>query len=170
MGFSAAPPPDTTDARVREVYDKTCICNHLGNGALIELEIGPPSLPVAVCPGPNIAHFDREYTLREMVDHIYGRGPSLVPASRPHMFAKELAMNVDEFVKRARALVRGDARALAALFAVRSNLESGIAYYRALVRERAFDGENLPSLAAAVDTQAERLEQTWLEIASRTAA
>ena len=29
-----------------------------------------------------------------MVDHIYGRGESLVPKNRPQMFAKELVMYV----------------------------------------------------------------------------
>ena len=106
LGFAAPPPADTTDPRVRAVYAKACICHHLGNGALVDLGIARPGLPVAVCPGPNIAWFDREYTLREMVDHVYGRGASLVPASRPHCLAKELEMVVDHFVRRASDIAR----------------------------------------------------------------
>ncbi len=159
MGFASAPPAGTNDPRVRAVYGKTCICNHLGNGALVDLGIGNPGLPVAVCPGPNLSNFDREYTLREMLDHIYGRGASLVPATRPHCFAKELQMYVDHFAKQV-ALAAGDAKVLARLGSFKENLERGLAHYRALVREPAFEGENLASLAEAIDVQARRLEET----------
>ena len=46
-------------------------------------------LPVTVCPGPNIAYFDREYTLLEMMQHLYGTGPSLTPANKPSAFEVE---------------------------------------------------------------------------------
>ena len=161
MGFSTPPPSDTTDPSVRRVYDKTCICHHLGNGALVDLGIARPGLPVAVCPGPNIAHFDREYSLREMVDHIYGRGPSLVPSSRPHMLAKELEMYVDYLVQRIDALAPGDPRAIARLAGFKESLERGIARYRALAGEQAYEGENLGSLATALEAQARRTHDAW---------
>ena len=160
LGFAAPPPPDTTDPRARGVYAKTCICHHLGNGALVDLGIAWAGLPVAVCPGPNIAWFDREYTLREMVDHIYGRGESLVPASRPHCLAKELEMYVDHFAKQAAAIVPGDAKALARLATVEENLQHGLEHYRRLVREPAYEGENLASLRHAVEAQARRITET----------
>ncbi len=156
MGFAVAPAPETTDPSVRAVYAKTCICNHLGNGALIDLGIVNPGLPVAVCPGPNLAYFDREYSLREMVDHIYGRGASLVPASRPHCLATELVLYVDHFEKQL-ALAADNAKALARLRSFEDNLERGIVHYRALLREPAFEGESLASLAEAVEVQARRL-------------
>lgn len=175
MGCTRPPPADTADPRVRALYDKTCICHHLGNGALIDLGIARPGLPVAVCPGPNIAHFNREYTLREMVDHIYGRSESLVPASRPHMLAKELEMYVDHLVARLHAIApsddvsagarstswRADDKALAKLASFVDNLERGIAHYRALLRERAYEGENLASLSAAIDAQSRRIDEIW---------
>lgn len=168
MGFDAAPPANTSDPRVRAVYAKTCICNHLGNGALVDLGIVNPGLPVAVCPGPNLAYFDREYTLREMIDHIYGRGESLVPAARPHCFAKELEMYVDHFAKLV-ARAAGDAKALARLGSFKENLELGLAHYRVLVREPPFEGENLASLADAIEVQARRLEDTWRHATYSTA-
>src|SRR5690606_2108832 len=79
-----------------EVLDKACLCDHLGNGALVTLGIrSPQKAPQAICPGPNIAWFNREYSLQEMVDHIYGRKASLVSAERPHMFANEIILYVD---------------------------------------------------------------------------
>jgi hypothetical protein len=161
LGFSTPPRSDTADPRIRAVYDKTCICSHLGNGALIDLGIGRPSLPVAVCPGPNIAYFDRLYSLREMVDHIYGRGPSLVPGSRPHMFANELAMNVDQFVRLAEGLAPGDSRGLARLATTKANLDGGLEHYRALVKTSPFVAENLASLGQAIDLEGARVERAW---------
>ncbi|HBX65952.1 MAG TPA: hypothetical protein DEG32_07245, partial [Balneolaceae bacterium] len=71
-----------------KVLEKACLCDHLGNGALITLGVLKPNrAPQAICPGPNIAWFNRKYSLREMVDHIYGKSASLVPEERPHMFA-----------------------------------------------------------------------------------
>jgi hypothetical protein len=133
----------------------------LGNGLLIDLGIARPDLPVAVCPGPNIAYFDREYTLCEMVDHIYGRGPSLVPATRPNMFAKELQMYVDHFEKLVDETPPGDGRAMAKLAAFKENLEKGLAHYRDLVTGEPFAGENLTSLAQAIHTQTGRIEEAW---------
>ncbi len=161
FGFAEPPPAGTTDPRVRAVYAKTCICHHLGNGALVDLGIARPGLPVAVCPGPNIAWFDREYTLREMVDHIYGRGAGLVPASRPHCLAKELEMVVDHFIGQVRATAPGDRKALDRLATTEKNLQRGLTHYRQLVREGAYDGENLTSLARAVELQAGRIDETW---------
>jgi hypothetical protein len=161
MGLSTPPPSATKDSEVRKVYDKACICNHLGNGALIALGMAAPRAPVAVCPGPNIAYFDREYTLREMVDHLYGRGPGLVPKSRPHMLAKELTMYVDHFLKLVGALPEGDTKASVRAAKFKENLEHGLARYRALVRERPFEGENLDSLARAIDEQSLRIDEAW---------
>ena len=89
-------PPKEKEASKEAVVKKTCICTHLGNGILIKLGLKSKTMaPPAVCPGPNLAWFDRLYTLKEMVDHIHGRGRSLVPRDRPHMFAQELVLNVD---------------------------------------------------------------------------
>ena len=161
LGFATPPPADTTDPRVQAVYAKTCICHHLGNGALVDLGVARPGLPVAVCPGPNIAWFDREYTLREMVDHIYGRGASLVPAARPHCLAKELEMVVDHFIGQVGSAAPGDRKTLDRLAATEENLQHGLAHYRQLVRERPYEGENLASLARAIEVQARRIDETW---------
>ena len=143
LGFAA--PPQWSAAAA--VYQKACICDHLGNPALLGLGIEKRDLPVAVCPGPNLAYFDRTYRLEEMVDHIYGRGASLTPADRPHMFAKELELYVDhcEQLEGKKAVAFHD------------KLLEGIAEYRALCEQPAFPGENLDSLRAALDAQEARL-------------
>ena len=76
------------------------MCDHLANGALIKLGISPKSKsPQSICPGPNIVWFNRQYSLKEMTDHIYGRGESLVSAERPHMFCQELELYVNFYEK-----------------------------------------------------------------------
>ena len=143
LGF--ATPPKWDEAA--KIFEKACICDHLGNPALLALGIEKRALPVAVCPGPNLAYFDRTYRLEEMVDHIYGRGASLVPDDRPHMFAKELGLYVDHWEKL-------DGKKADAF---RARLLESIAHYRALCEQPGFPDENLDSLRVALKTQTARL-------------
>jgi hypothetical protein len=89
-------PADELEVHTRKVLAKSCICSDLGDTAYVQQDIPKPEgLFPAVCPGPNIAYYDRVTTVAEMVDHIYGRGPLLNRADRPHMFIKELSLNMD---------------------------------------------------------------------------
>lgn len=161
MGMDSVPPADTADQKIQAVYQKSCICDQLGNGALINLGLIKADMPVSVCPGPNIAYFDRLYTLREMVNHIYGRGRSLVPNDRPHMFSKDLVMSVDYFGKLVDKLQPGDAKALAYLAVFKANLEDGLEYYRTFVEGVPYPGENLASLKKTMVEQGARLSGYW---------
>ncbi|HTP79239.1 MAG TPA: hypothetical protein VMM57_02420 [Bacteroidota bacterium] len=150
--------------RVDEVVEKACICDHLGNGALIALGIAmEKNAPQAICPGPNIAWFNRLYTLKEMVDHIYGRGPSLVPAERPHMFAKEVVMYVDYFEKLV-ARSNGSQKDFKTLKEFRDNLEEGMKYCLEIGSAEAYEDENLSSIAPCVMEQRERLSSIYRNV------
>jgi hypothetical protein len=150
--------PESEKERLRAaVMDHSCICDHLGNGARIALGLAQESdAPQAICPGPNLAWFNRTYSLQEMVDHIYGRGPSLVPPHRPHVFAQELELYVDYYEK----LVRngntgeGDARYRAKF---RQNLEESMAFLLQVADREPYEGENLASIPAHVAVQKTRL-------------
>src|ERR1035437_10572735 len=109
------------------VAGKVCLCVHLANGALSALNIinEGKTVPKAVCPGPNIAFFDREYSLTEMVDHIYGRGKSLVSQDRPHMFSQEVELYVTYFEKLLKTMELNEA-GLSYLKTFLANLENGI--------------------------------------------
>jgi hypothetical protein len=148
------------------VHLKTCICNHLGNGALIALGLlNAEHAPQSICPGPNIAWFNRFYTLKEMIDHIYGRGESLVPVERPHMFAKEIEMYVDHFenlVKRCSDSVK-DIKSIQEFFA---NLVDSIQYCLTL-GDHGYPGENVASITAAATAQRERLQTIYDWFAER---
>ena len=143
---------------------KECLCEHLGNGALISLGVVPESKsPQSICPGPNIAWFDRLYTLREMVDHIYGRCKSLVPPERPHMFAKEIVMYVD-YLERLISRSGRTPKEVAYLREFRDNIEFGMAYCMELAAGGVYEDENLASIPPCVEKQRERLRQMTLLI------
>ena len=145
----------------RKVVEKTCICDHLGNGALIALGIAKDkSAPQSICPGPNIAWFNKIYTLKEMVDHIYGRGPSLVSSERPHMFAKEIVMYVDYFEKQVTHCTYTP-KEIRTLQAFKNNLEEGMDFCLSIAQKQPYQGENLASIPSCVETQRARLKSIY---------
>ncbi|MFH1147186.1 MAG: hypothetical protein V1736_05700 [Pseudomonadota bacterium] len=148
------------------IFEKACICDHLGNGALIALGIAEEkNSPQCICPGPNIAWFNRLYTLEEMVDHIYGRGPSLVPKERPHVFAKEIEMYVDYFQTMADQF-RGAARELKNLQEFKENLENSLDYCLEIARNEPYRDENLASIPPCVERERSRLRSIYDEVAN----
>ncbi|HUV50813.1 MAG TPA: hypothetical protein VMW78_07340 [Anaerolineae bacterium] len=145
----------------RKVVEKTCLCDHLGNGALIALGIaGEKNAPQSICPGPNIAWYNRLYSLNEMVDHIYGRGPSLVPSKRPHMFAAEIVMYVDYFKK----LIDNSTCThieIKEILSFKSNLEKGMDICLDIAKMKPYHGENLASIPPCVEEQRKRLRDIY---------
>ena len=140
-----------------QVVVKACICDHLGNGALIDLGIvKEQNAPQSICPGPNIAWFKKFYTLQEMVDHIYGRCPSLVSSERPHMFAKEIVMYVDYFEKQV-VHCAYTPREIKTLREFKENLEDGMNICLDIARKESYPEENLASIPPCVEKQKERL-------------
>lgn len=160
--------PESEKVRSRNaIINKACLCEHLGNGALIALGIVEASnSPQAICPGPNIAWFNRLYTLREMVDHIYGRGESLVPPERPHMFAKEIEMYVDYFDRLVQKCNYTD-REIKTLREYKSNLENGMELCLSFAEKTPYEGENLASIGPCVEKQKARLESIFAEFLSK---
>lgn len=151
------------DDRLKEkqknkVMEKTCLCTNLGTGSLIRLGIMKPSYGrQAICPGPNVAWFNREYKLDEMVDHIYGKRDSLVHEERPHMFAKELTMYVDYLSELADQVEPDDTKLWNRLRKMRNNLEEGMDLCLEISKKEAYPGENLESLQNTVNDQRLRL-------------
>ncbi len=160
-------PANERDYRKKMVLEKTCICDHLGNGALIALGIEEErNSPQSVCPGPNIAWFDRIYTLQEMVDHIYGRGASLVPAKRPHMFAKEIVMYVD-YVEKLVDRCTYTPREVKTLREFFQNMESGMDFCLEIAARPAYPDENLASIPPCVERERARMREIVTRFESR---
>jgi hypothetical protein len=162
-------PADARSRSRRAVTAKTCLCNDLGNSALVDLGMEPAGSPTCVCAGPNGRWFDRIYSLGEMVDHIYGRGPSLTPADRPHMFVQELALYVDVYLDRSRTS-DGSPRTEKALAAFRERLEGEMAALLEFAKETPFPGENLASIPAAVAREQVRIAAATNETGEGAAA
>lgn len=148
-----------------KVVEKTCICDHLGNGVLIALGIvDEKKSPQSICPGPNAAWFKKFYTLKEMVDHIYGRGSCLVSPKRPHMFVKEIELYIEHFEKLILETPR-DMRGIAMLKEIKENLESGMELCLELAKKKPFPYENLASIAPCVAESRKKLDKLYTEFA-----
>ncbi len=82
-----------------KITEKSCICVGLGTSALLAhgVETKTEGEGVAVCPGPNMAYFSKQMTLKDMTNHIYGRSNMLSSTNRPNMFIKELNIYLDYF-------------------------------------------------------------------------
>ena len=123
---------DDLAQEVEAVTQKTCLCMGLGNAALTATGIPRHKVlnAIAVCPGPNMAYFDKVVSLRKMIDHIYGRTNIITRTDRPHMFLKELRLYVDYFKNKIKALVNLSERDQKYLQSFRDNLLAGIEYYK----------------------------------------
>ena len=158
------PEVDARKSQHEKVILKTCLCDHLGNGALLKLGIArKDELPTAICPGQNTAWFNRDYSLLEMTDHFYGRTVSLVDKVRPHMFAKEIQMYVDYFSN----LVKesdGSTRTLKTLQAFYENMIDGLEYCMEISGAKPYIDENLDSIKEWVEVEKLRLVEIYNSI------
>jgi hypothetical protein len=120
-----------------EVVGKECLCIGLSNSALTNY--GLPHIKrmsaVTICPGPNIAYFNKIVSLKEMTDHIYGRSNVLPNKDRPHMFVKELDLNIAYLKEQIAEWSNEDAKRGKDLLKYDVNLLEGIAYYKNLAAE-----------------------------------
>jgi hypothetical protein len=116
------------------IVNKECLCIGLSNAAIHAYGLPPfKNLEsVTVCPGPNIAYFTKVATLSEMADHIYGRGDLISVKDRPHMFIKELLLNIKYLEEQVLALTEIEAKGVKDLMQFGLNLLKGVVYYREL--------------------------------------
>lgn len=117
-----------------EVVNKECLCIGLSNAAILKYKLPPVKnlRAVTICPGPNIAYFDKIVTLHEMTDHIYGRISILGDEDRPHMFVKELKLNVDYLKEKVSEWNREDSKQMRDIADFSKQLLAGIDYYRSI--------------------------------------
>lgn len=143
-----------------KITAKTCLCEGLATSAYLKYDIKKPkeSPAVAICPGPNTAYFQGTYSLREMVNHIYGRHP-LSLNDRPHIFLNELQLYVDYF----KNLVRNstdDVKKLKIVKKFNDQLIQGITYYRTIVDEmKQFGFEKMQHFLSALNDHEIQLQK-----------
>ncbi len=118
--------------RKKKITEKACLCVGLANSGYLanDIPVKGQQQGVVICPGPNLAYFDKEVSLAEMIRHIYGNAHVMTQSQRPNMFIKELKMYV-EYLKKEIAGFRGAVTSvqIKKWDSFKSNLLEGIRYY-----------------------------------------
>ncbi|MCC6726422.1 MAG: hypothetical protein IT258_18110 [Saprospiraceae bacterium] len=128
-------PADLYEKEYDNIVAKDCLCEGLGTAALLKegLPLSHKLSAVAICPGPNLAYFSGIFSLKQMVDHIYGRINVLNQVHRPNMFVNELGLYLDYFKNESnKYLENATVQQTRYLQKFQTNLLSGIEYYRNL--------------------------------------
>jgi len=129
LGLSSIEYQDKFD----KITDKSCICVGLGTTALLahSIDTKVEGEGVSICPGPSMAFFSKKLSLKEMIDHIYGRKNVITRNDRPNMFVKELRMYLD-FLKNKidEASISMNKKQEKSLINFVNNLDDGISYYK----------------------------------------
>ncbi len=115
-----------------------CLCVGLSEPAIIthEIDYKIKDNGVTVCPGPNMAYFNKIVSLKDMVTHIYGKKNLLRNTYRPHMFVKELNLYINYLKNEIEELKTPIDKKKAKYFKkFNENMNAGIAYYQALFSE-----------------------------------
>lgn len=129
-------PNEEYQKQVHDVLDKECLCIGLSNSAVKKYALKPFKKleAVNICPGPNIAYFSKVVSLREMIDHIYGRTNIIAHPHRPAMFIKELSLYVDYLREMMDEAVNSwDDKAQKQIQKFSMNISEGIGYYKNLI-------------------------------------
>lgn len=123
-----------------EITVKSCLCVGLANTAYLEndIEIKGEKQGVVVCPGPNLAYFDKEVSLAEMIRHINGYESVLAEGYRPNMFIKELQLYVDYLKEEIEKTIEVTKKNIKKWETFKANLLEGITYYNATFEETIF--------------------------------
>lgn len=157
------------DKRYQDIISKECLCVGLSNAAVVTY--GLPSIlkksAVTICPGPNIAYFNRVVSLKEMTDHIYGRANVLPTEHRPHMFIKELELNVN-YLKELTENTDNKAQKDAIKYA--NNLLQGITYYTRLAHRIVANESNRARFISALQEKTEEIQHILERIQSPVGA
>ncbi|WP_437921888.1 hypothetical protein [Sphingobacterium sp. LRF_L2] len=124
-----------------KITEKNCLCEGLASAAYLKYNMTQPkeNTAVAICPGPNTKFFKNIYSLKQMVDHIYGRIPLTMP-DRPHMFLNELKLYIDYYRKYIE-LYADDSKSIKFKEKFKGQLLNGIQYYRSLLDVKLFKAD-----------------------------
>ena len=152
------------EKQYNDVVSKECLCIGLSNAAIVKYDLPPVKnlKAVTICPGPNIAYFDKIVTLQEMTDHIYGRTNILGDQNRPHIFIKELQLNIAYLREQAEDLQKEDTKKIKDAVAFGKQLLEGIGYYRSI-------SEQMPN-TAKFNGQLHELEREVTHLSSQLSA
>ena len=123
------------EKKKNSITEKACLCVGLANASYLEndIKIKGQAQGVIICPGPNMAYFDKEVSLSKMVQHIYGNASVLTVTDRPNLFVKELKMYLDYLKNEISAVTEEITLGQIKKWnSFKNNLLSGIGYYEDL--------------------------------------
>jgi len=126
------------DKELNKITDKACLCNGLTASALVahNLDHKMEGEAVSICPGPNLAYFSSTYSLKKMVDHIYGRTNVMERTDRPNLFVKELKMYIDYLGGKIEETMKPVSDKQKKHFETfQENLNKGVDYYKELFQK-----------------------------------
>jgi hypothetical protein len=136
---------EASEDEVNQILEKDCLCEGLSAPAILKAGEAPRRnlSAVTICPGPNLAYFKGIFSLKEMVDHIYGKINLNMDAERPHFFVKELQLYVQHLkTELEKSIPEKTAKFDSYVERFKNNLNDGIQYYQALTENLAFDAED----------------------------
>ena len=142
------------EIKQQKITEKSCLCVGLANSSYLEnkMPIKGQQQGVVICPGPNLAYFDAEYSLKEMVQHIYGNANVMLQENRPNLFVKDLKMYVDYLKNEIRTFTdEKSANQLKKWNSYRNNINLGIEYYHNLLKNTAFFNNNEDAMHQQLD-------------------
>ncbi len=123
------------ESKFHKITEKACLCLGLSASALIKNKIvkEEEGHAVSICPGPNIAYFSGKISLKNMIDHIYGRINVITRSDRPNFFVKELSLYVNYLKDLINDLnISPPDAELKKIQTFQKNLMEGVAYYNVL--------------------------------------
>ena len=158
---------DTQKTALRDnILSKSCICTDLAGCVEIKNLIDPNATP-AICPGPNLLNFKKISTLKEMINHIYGRCSLLINKDRQHMFIREAQLQINYLLNEIKNASLGlPTRSQQKINEVKQNLLEGIEYYQNLAQEVLQDQKE--KFLNALQTLRQEIENIQTSIATQS--
>lgn len=125
-------PEELLNEKIADVTEKLCLCTGLCNSAYLKQGMLQPreQKAVSICPGPNLAYFSRQYSLKEMVGHIYGKQDLLKGIDRPNLFVKEFGLYVEYLRKEINATFDASIKRAKYINKFYEQLTNGVDYYK----------------------------------------
>lgn len=130
--------PDDYKREFDKITEKACLCEGLATSSYIKTGTLRPkeSEAVSICPGPNLAYFNKIYSLEEMVRHIYGSVNLLENVERSHIFINELNLYIDYLQEEVQEYLRElSEKKKKYLLNFKMQLENGVNYYKNLYKD-----------------------------------
>jgi len=121
-----------------KIIAKECLCIGLANSTnhIHGVKNNYNNNGTSVCPGPNLAYFSQVLSLKEMVDHIYGKINVIKNKKRPNLFVKELNLYIDYLKNKIDEMGEQiNDKQFAYIKKFQNNLTEGIEYYKNLFGE-----------------------------------